>query len=426
MRKLLTDRSLKALKPKSKQYTCWDTSNPHFAVRVSGKGKIAFVVMRRPAGSPRPVRVTLGHYPTMTLEKAREEASKAIAELLAGKKPTEERKRERERQAEKDATTFAGVAKRYKDFLRGNKARTAEHVAKLIDRDLVSRWDGRPIASITKRDVIDLVDWIKDHRGKRAGERVGGPAAARQALVYARRIFKFAQARDLIEHSPADLIDSKQIIGVKKPRQRVLTDEEIRVVWNAVAWNTAPGIEIRDRGRWPTAPFVRLLLLLGVRRGELGKARWRDVDLDKAEWLIAPEHAKTGKPHVVWLPHEAVRIFASLPRFAGGDLIFTNDGVRPIGGLSHLKQEIDHKSGVTGWTLHDLRRTARTNWSRLGIAPHVSELMLGHARKGIEGTYDHWSYLPERREALERWAQHIHEITSPPPPEDGKVVKLRA
>jgi hypothetical protein len=280
MRKLLTKRGLDALRDKprtGKQFTIWDTLNTHFGVRVSAGGKLAFIVMRRPAGGRRPIRVTLGHYPSMTLEKAREAAQDALAELMQGKNPTDQRKRRLEARAEADATTFAGVAKRYKDFLRSNKARTAEHVAKLIDRDLATRWDGRPIASITKRDVIDLVDWIKDHRGKRAGERVGGPAAARQALVYAKRIFKFAQARDLIEYSPADLVDSKQIIGAKKPRQRVLSDAEIRAVWNATAWNTAPGIEVRDRGRWPTAPFVQLLVLLGVRRGELGKARWRAI-----------------------------------------------------------------------------------------------------------------------------------------------------
>src|SRR5262249_62394256 len=122
---------------------------------------------------------------------------------------------------------------------------------------------------------------------------------------------------------------------------------------------------------------------------------------------------------------EAVRIFASLPRFAGGDLIFSNDGVRPIGGYSHLKLEVDHRSGVTGWTIHDLRRTARTNWSKLGVAPHVSELMLGHARNGIEGTYDTWSYADERRAALEKWSRRIMEIVSPPPLKAGNVVALR-
>jgi len=166
-------------------------------------------------------------------------------------------------------------------------------------------------------------------------------------------------------------------------------------------------------------------LLCGVRRGELGKARWSDVDLTKGEWTIPAEDTKTSQSHIVPLSAEAARIFGSLPRFSG-DLIFTNDGKRPLGAFTFLKNELDAASGVKKWVLHDLRRTARTSWSRLGVAPHVSELLLGHARKGVEGVYDCWSYLPERRAALTLWANHIAEIVSPPPEEDDTVVRLRA
>src|SRR5215471_14949133 len=131
----LTDRGLKALaaKPTQKQVTKWDALLPGFGVRISAGGKLAFVVMRRPAGSPRPVRVTLGHYPAMALEDAREKAREAIAELLAGKKPTEERKRRLQQQAEADLTTFAGIAKRYVGFIR-TEARTVDTISQLIDR----------------------------------------------------------------------------------------------------------------------------------------------------------------------------------------------------------------------------------------------------------------------------------------------------
>src|SRR5207249_1803134 len=118
-----------------------------------------------------------------------------------------------------------------------------------------------------------------------------------------------------------------------------LSDSEIKAIWNATKWNTSPGVEDHQRGRWPMAPFIRLLLLLGVRRGELGKARFAAIDLDKGEWLIPPENAKTGQPHLVPLPAEAVRIFESLPRFDGGDVVFTNDGKRPLGSWTFLKKE---------------------------------------------------------------------------------------
>jgi integrase len=433
MRKALTDRGLKALAAKAatgKQFTIWDATLPGFGARVSAGGKIAFVVMRRPAGKPRPVRVTLGHYPAMTLEAARKAAQDALAELVQGKDPTEERQRRLAEKAEADATTFAGVAKKYKEHIADR--RTIKQIKRTIDRDLVSRWDGRPIASITRKEVMVMVDAIRNAAGKRGGQKVGGPAAARQALTYAKRIFRYALARDLLDHSPADAISGEELLGTRKPRQRVLTDEELRRILTAFPWNTSDDVEDHERGRWPIAPILWLLTLLGIRRGELtsASATWNNVDLKRARLHIPT--SKSGHPILVPLPTLAVRIFETLPRFLG-NLVFTT-GTTPIGAWSTMKTEVDHRSGVTGWVFHDLRRTARSGWSALGIAPHLCEMMLGHRQPGIIPTYDVHRYESERRDALEKWAQRIDEIVAPPPPESdkveppesGKVVKLRA
>src|SRR5713101_7409909 len=174
MRKLLTDKGLKALAAKpatGKQFTVWDATLPGFGARVSAGGKIAFVVMRRPAGSLRPVRVTVGHYPVMTLKAARKAAQDALAELVQGKDPTAERRRRLAEQAEADQTTFAGVAKKYQEHIADR--RTIKQITRTIDRDLVSRWDGRPIASITRKEVMAMVDAIKNATGKRGGQKVG-------------------------------------------------------------------------------------------------------------------------------------------------------------------------------------------------------------------------------------------------------------
>jgi integrase len=424
MRKALTDRELKALAANpatGNQFTVWDALLPGFGVRVSGGGKLSFILMRRPAGSPRPVRVTLGHHGAMSLKKASEEASKALSELLAGKKPTEERRRRLERQAEADATTFAGVAKRYLDHVAEKRA--LQQITGIVQREFLPRWDGRPIASISRREITAMVDEIKGKKPGAGIRKAGGPAAARQALGYCKRIFRFAVARDLLDASPADAVSGEELIGARKPRQRVLSDQELRKVLTAFPWDTREGVEPQDRGRWPTAPLLWLLALLGVRRGELAAATWDRIDLDKGTWLIPAENAKTAEPHLVPLPAMAVRIFESLPQFAG-HLVFTTNGVSQIGGWSVLKAEIDYKSGVTGWTLHDLRRGARSGWSALGVAPYVSELMLGHVRRGIEGTYDVYGYLPERKAALEAWSRRIAEIVAPPPPASSNVVGL--
>jgi len=415
MRETLTDKELKALaaKPAGKQHTIWDAVLPGFGVRVSGGGKLAFVVMRRPMGSKKPVRVTLGHFPAMPLKTARKAAQDALAELLEGKNPTAERDRRIREQQDADATTFSGVCKRYLDHVADKRA--VRQIKSIIEREFIPRWDGRPITSIRRREIAEMVDDIVNAKQKPGARKAGGPEAARQTLAYCKRVFSFAVARDLLDASPAAAISAEELIGQKRPRQRVLTDGELRAVLQAFPWDTREGLEPQDRGRWPTAPILWLLALLGVRRGELAAATWDKIDPDKAMWLIPPENSKTADPHLVPLPTMAMRIFESLPRFVG-PLIFTTNGVSQIGGWSALKAEVDHKSGVTDWTLHDLRRTARSNWSALQVESHIAEMMLGHRQKVIVPVYDVHRYEDERREALERWSARIAEIVSPPLP----------
>src|SRR5262249_29647951 len=151
--------------------------------------------------------------------------------------------------------------------------RTGPDIENRIRRELISRWGERPIASVTRADVIALVDEIVDR---------GHPEAARQTLVYARRLFNWAVPRYDLQHAPTDHLAAKDLVGVKKPRQRVLSDAELALIWRATE-----GPEAAYYG-----PFIRLLLLLGVRRSELGRAPWSEVDLDAAVWTISAERMK--------------------------------------------------------------------------------------------------------------------------------------
>jgi integrase len=425
MRKLLTERGLRALKPRPKQFTIWDSLIPPFGVRVSATGRKAFIVMRRPAGSTRPIRVTLGHYPALSLEQARTEASVALAELVAGKRPRQERQRRQDEQREIEETTFAAVAKRYLGHI--GKRRTFTAIEQLVERELVSRWGDRPIASISRREIIGAVEAVRDSKRRKGRRTLGGPAAAWKVFTYTSRIFRFAVARDLLEHSPADHVSATELLGKKKVRQRTLSDSEIKALWQATEWSTDESVEIHERGRWPLAPFVRLLLLLGVRRGELAAARWGQIDLDRGTWLIPAEHSKTAEPHLVPLPAEAVRILRSLQQFVGGDLVFTMDGRRGLAAWTAIKRALDALTKLDSYTFHDLRRTARSNWSALGVAPHIAEQMLGHKAPGIIPVYDTHRYEHERRAALELWSRRIAEIVAPPPASPKVIpIPLRA
>jgi len=209
------------------------------------------------------------------------------------------------------------------------------------------------------------------------------------------------------------------------PRQRVLTDPEIALLWRATQGQIRNGVE----STYPGGPFARLLLLTAVRRSEAAHMTWSEVDLDNALWVIPSHRTKSGAPHEVPLSGMAVDLLKSLPRFAG-DFVFSAKGGRaPIKGFGKFKDTIDARAaelappGIAGWRFHDLRRTARTNLSSLGVSLFIAELILGHAQKGVHGIYDVYRYQTEKREALERWASKLRDIVTPPP---ANVVPIKA
>src|SRR5262249_19962609 len=153
------------------------------------------------------------------------------------------------------------------------------------------------------------------------------------------------------------------------PRQRVLTDSEVALIWRATQGQIRNSIE----STYPGGPFVRLLLLTGARRNEVAQMTWDEVNLDHALWMIPAHRTKTGAPHEVPLSPMAVDLLKSLPRFAGGFVFSANGGRAPIKGFGKFKDSVDMRAaelappGLAEWRFHDLRRTARTNLSSLGV-----------------------------------------------------------
>ena len=202
------------------------------------------------------------------------------------------------------------------------EARTARAIELRIRRELIARWGDRPIGKISRSDVANMVVEIAE-RGHRE--------AARQTFTYARRLFRWAVARGLLQHAPTDYLNAKDLIGAKKPRQRLLTERELQLIWRAAA--QAP---------YPDGPYMQLLLLLGVRRTELGQAIWSEIDLDKALWTIPPARMKSDEGHTVPLPARAVEILRPLLRFASG-YVFTARGNRPLNDFGAVKQRLDRR-----------------------------------------------------------------------------------
>jgi integrase len=224
-------------------------------------------------------------------------------------------------------------------------------------------------------------------------------------------------ARGLLQHAPTDHLNTKDLIGAKKPRQRLLRDEELTLIWRTAA--QAP---------YPDGPYVMLLLLLGVRRSELGQATWGEIDLDRALWTIPPARMKSDEGHTVPLPPRAAEILRALPRFGSG-YVFTARGTRPLNDFGTVKSRIDRRiaelnggQSIEPWTFHDARRSFRTGLSTLNIAPHIAELCLAHRQPGLARTYDLHRFDAEKRHALNAWAAYLLSIVEPQP---GKVTPLR-
>jgi integrase len=403
-RAVFTDRYLKSLKPApvGKRITHWDAAKPSFGCRITDRGVVSFFVMRRMHGNPRPIRVVLGRYGEVSLAQARKLATAALGDLVSGVHP---RERERLRQV----NTFAALANAFMRRPAAAKQRTASEIAKTIERHLIPRWGARAAAEIKRADVINMLEEI---------DRKSGPYMAAKALALASSIYRFGITRELgnIASNPCQLIKPSEFVGAMAPRQRVLTDPEIALLWRATQGQIRNAIE----STYPGGPFVRFLLLTAVRRGEAAGMTWGEVD--NALWVIPAYRTKTGAPHEVPLSSMAVDLLASLPRFVGGDFVFSANGGRaPIKGFGKFKDTIDARaaelapSGLAEWRFHDLRRTARTNLSSLGVAPFIAELVLGHAQKGVHAVYDTYRYQTEKRDALERWANRLRDIVEPPP-----------
>jgi len=406
VKRALSDRLLHSLaQPREHPEEVWDQLLPGFGCRVSKQGTVAFCVMKRPYGQRKLVRLTLGRYPALSLAKARARARDTLRELQDGVDPRVRKAEDARTAAAKQANTFAAVAETFIVRHVASK-RTAHAIEQLIRRELIPRWDQRPITDITRADVIALVDEIVDR---------GHPEAARLVFAYARRLFGWAVPRYGLEHAPTDHLSPKDLIGAKSFRRRVLNEREIALLWRATEGPEAYG------------PYARLLLLLGIRRSELGRATWLEFDLDGATWTIPPGRMKSDEPHVVPLAPVVVEILRSLltPNARATSYVI---GGAPIH-YSRAKRWLDAAmtalnggKAIPRWTWHDARRTFRTGLSGLKIAPHIAELAIAHGKQGLNRIYDQHEYDAELRHAFEAWAQRVMSIVAPLP---EKVVSLR-
>ena len=394
-----------------------DSEAPGLALRVTDRRHKTFVLVARFPKSPNPTRRALGDYGVLSLAEAREKARTWQRLIRQGVDPCEHEAEKRAAEMRRRKNTFGAIAEDFfVEHLKGQ--RRAAVSEREIRRDLISAWGARPITGITSDEVSERIRAIKARGAERQAHNV---------FAHGNLIFRWAIGKNVygVQNNPFDRLRPNLLIGRKNVRNRVLNDFELRLILTAAA-------ETPD----PYGAFFRLLLLTGQRKAEVAEMRWREIDFKAKLWTIPPERFKSGAMHLVPLSEDALALLKALRKtgnggttvalYDRGDFVFsTTRGEKPINGFSKAKENLDStvsrliRSGVaerdesfapvemTPWVLHDLRRTVRSRLSALRIPDHVAELVIGHARKGIQGTYDLHKYLDERREALDHWARFL-------------------
>jgi integrase len=373
----------------------WPASPLYLAVSGTPSNHKSWLSRPRVAG--RQQTLTHGSYPAISLQIARERAravARAVAEgatdrarlraIARGADPT--------RIASQSVTTVEVVTaefitrhlhgrRRAPAYIRGVEGRFRNHILPNLGK--------RDIRSITRREIVVLLDQVHDHKG---------PAAANLTLACLRKFFRWARERELVEAIPTEGIAKP---GEETKRERVLEDSELELVMRAAR-----------RLGYPYGTYTQLLVFTALRRGELAGLRWREIDPATNIITIPAQRMKARRTHVVPMVPAIVDLLAHCPH----EGLFVLGGSKPLTSFLWVKQQLDRLAPeIAPWTLHDLRRSVATSMARLGIPRFIVARVLAHTDREITATYDRHQYEKEKKSALEKWAAHVTGLLAPQP-----------
>jgi integrase len=386
MSKALTAITVDKLKAKTSRYEVPDGQQRGLLLAVFPSGKKSFIVRYRFGKKKR--KLTLGQ---VSLAAARKAAAAALFDVHEGRDPAAAKMAAKAKEAGAAADTVQAICERYLSR-EGSKLRTVAARQNALKRLVYPAIGAVPINELRRSRIVALLDKIQDKCGDRTADL---------ALAYLRRVLAWHASR--VDDFNSPIVRGMGRYDTKaRARSRVLSDDEIRAIWTA----TEPDGDISR----PAHAFARFLLLTGARRDEARLLTWSEIDGDK--WHLPASRNKAKFDLTRPLSAAAQAVIAGLPRIDGAAFVFTADGRRPLSAAAP-KIDIDKRSGVEGWTFHDLRRTARTLMSRAGISADIAERSLGHVISGVRGIYDRHEYHPEMQRAFDALAALIDRIAHP-------------
>jgi integrase len=381
-RKVLTDRMIAELPRQRRRYFHPDPELPKHGVRVYPTGPARYYVVTRDAlGKQRWVKI--GSVAEMQIAESRDVARSAIRRVEQGLSPFESPKPK----ADSVAIVTTEWLKRHVDK---NALRSAPEYRRIVAKYILPHWGELPFTGILRSDAARLLDHVEDHHGA---------AQADAVLSVLRMVGNWHRDRTDDYASPFAGI-KRRVAKQNRKRSRILSDPEIRRIWRGA----------EKAGAFGT--LVKLLLLTAQRLEKVRTMRWSDIGRD-GTWTIGTETREKGNAGVLKLPKLALEIIRAQPSLVGNDFVFAGKN-GPQSFEHRHKLAFDKLSGVSGWRLHDLRRTARSLMSRAGILNDYAELVLGHARPGVEVIYDLHRYEAEKAAALRKLAALIERIIHSP------------
>ena len=365
----------------------WDSDLTGFGLRLrrGSGGKIIrnWTVGYRSHGRQR--RMIIGSAEVLSPVQAREQARKLLASVALGEDPQAEKAGRRDR----DELTFRYVAQQFVDTKGGVKPRSIW----LLKTYLLNGPYLRPLHTI----AVDKVSRGDISARLLAVQKANGAPTAVAVRSAVNNLFVWAMQMAYVDANPC--------IGAfrpqrAEPRSRVLTDPELATIWNGVSDN--------EFGR-----IIRLLVLSGARRQEIGSLRWAELDFDRGTWTLPKERSKNRREHTLPITPAMRSILETVPQRVGHEYLF---GLKAgFTNWSLYKRVLDERLGLPSWSPHDIRRTVATRMADIGIAPHTIEEVLNHRsghRSGVAGVYNKSVYEREVRAAMALWSDHIAAITS--------------